>query len=185
MASAVTRTLRLRALAAACVAVLVLIAAGSTARAADIFSKPDYVRGIWLRVGFTTEGRFTFGLSGEAIPWMAGVEVSPGSAVRLVRVFAGARSNDSMAGFAGCNSFLGFGGAIVAGFGPAQPLTAGLRLGLNLRNIPMTNRIGSPSAIFSEGLSYNFSWLANAGHVHDFGLEAGLVDAPHAGCRGD
>ena len=174
---------------AASVAALVVSTAGSTARAADIFYPPDYVRGVWLRVGFTTEGRFSFGLSGEALPWTAGIELSPASEVGLVRVFAGVKSNSSMAGPASCNTFLGFGAHVAARFGPGQPPRLGLRLGAHLRNMDMTNHGRLPGQepllLSGEGLSYAFSWLADAGHVHDFGAEAGVFYAPNASCAGD
>jgi hypothetical protein len=173
----------MKALVTAGLAALLLSIAGSTARASDIFYPPDYVRGVWLRIGFTTEARFTFGVSAESLPWTAGVELSPGSAVGLVRVFAGLKSNDVFTPVS-CSAFVGFGAALAAGFGPGQPPHLGLRLGAHVRSMNMTNHIGTPLEL-GEGLSYAFSWLADAGHVHDFGIETGIFDAPHASCAGD
>ena len=151
----------------------------------SIQPKPDYMRGFWIRVGFTSEGRFSFGISGDAEPLSAGIEISPRSELGLVRVFAGVR--DGLRFPPTCSVFYGGSGGAVVSFGPEQKLHFGLRLGAHIEHKPIADSM-HPILTFpkrSEGLSYQFSWLRGAGFLHDGGAEVGLFWAPHGYCQSD
>ncbi len=164
-----------------------LSGATSTARAATVFVDPDYVHGFWLKVGFNSEGRFTFGLSAEALPWTATIEVSPKSTVGLFRLFAGVRSNNLIPGIGRCDQFIGFSGGLGAAFGPGQEPRLGLRVGVGWRHMPMGGPNGSSSdggRQLGEGLGYNLSGFSGA-IVHAGVAEVGVFTAPHAYCGND
>jgi hypothetical protein len=164
-----------------------LLGATSTARASILFHDPEYVHGFWFKIGFNSEGRFSFGVSAEALPWTASVEVSPQSTIGLFRLFAGVRSNDRIP-IERCDQFLGFSAGLGAAFGPGQPPRLGLRVGAGWRHAPIANPGDSSSdggRRLGEGLGYNLDWFAGAGLVHEGMAEVGFFTAPHAYCNND
>jgi len=167
--------------------VLGLSAAASTARASIIFHDPEYVHGFWLKVGFNSEGRFSVGVSAEALPWTASIEVSPQSTIGLFRLFAGVRTNNRIP-IERCDQFVGFSGGLGAAFGPGQQPRLGFRVGVGWRHTPMGNPGSSQlegGRQWGEGLGYNLSGFSGAGLVHEGVAEVGSFTAPRAYCNND
>lgn len=165
--------------------VILLLSGGSVAHAQmSLRPKPDYRAAAWLKVGFTSEGRVLFGVSGDLVPGTLGIEVSPSSRLGLVRAFAGLK--DGVPLFPStCSYWVGALAAGVVSFGPQQPLHFGMRLGAQLERIPIatspaTSALSYPQT--AEEFSYRFSWLPGAGHVHDGGIAFGPYWAPRALC---
>lgn len=173
-------------------ALLILCATSVTARAADVYGEPDYIHAVWLRVGFTTGGHFSYGLGLEALPLVAGVEISPHSEAGLFRAFAGMKSNFLTGASTRCSRFGGVGAQLVAAFGPGEAPQFGMRLGAHLRHMSMANDGQStfpndmpPATKAGEGISYNFSWLSRTHVLNDIGVELGAFRAPNSYCYGD
>jgi hypothetical protein len=168
-------------------AVACLVGVAPAAHASEYLGTPDYVHGIWFRVGYASDGHFSYGVSVEAQPWTVGVEISPRSPAGLVRTFGGLKSDVLWPGTS-CAAFVGVGGFAVFAFGPGTAPQLGLRLDAHLRHMPMRNDGANGRANKtrrSEGISYDFTWLYGTGRLHDIGLELGAFRAPNSACYGD
>jgi hypothetical protein len=166
------------------VAAVLLLLGPAAARAQEIYIAPSSMRTLWFRLGFTSEKRWLFGLSGDWKPWTAGVELSPHSAVGLMRAFVGAKAGVKPAvGYTDCSHFVQASGAAVAAFGPRQDFHIGLQLGAYFERLSWwsttpTLPYGNASAKTvgdAESLSYRFSWFPGTAHLHDGSAALGLV----------
>jgi hypothetical protein len=168
--------------------IVILLLSGSAVAHAQLslVPGPEYRAAVWLRVGFTSERMVLFGLSGELIPGTVGIEISPGSRLGLVRIFAGLKDGVPLEPQT-CSYWVGALATGVVAFGPRQPFHFGMRLGAQVEHIPIgdsgTGVLTYPR--FADGLSYRFSWFPGAGHLHDGGIDLGLAWAPHAYCQSD
>ena len=89
--------------------ILLLSGAGVAHAQMTLKPKPDYRAAVWLRVGFTSEGRVLFGASGDLVPGTVGIEMSPGSRLGLVRIFAGLKDSVPLVPVLGsCTANMGF-----------------------------------------------------------------------------
>jgi hypothetical protein len=168
---------------------LVFFAGPATARATYyIVESPDYVRSIWLRLGVTTEGRFSIGVAVDALPATAGVDFSPQSALGPVRVFGGLKVGTILTP-AVCSGWAGLSGGAVYAFGPTRPGHFGMQLGAHLEHMPIWNSSGRNAPIsfpqLEEGGSARFSWFPRAGVLLEGDLELGVFWAPGGHCAWD
>jgi hypothetical protein len=165
--------------------VVFLLSWSAAAHAQLTLYGPDYRAAAWLKVGITSEGALVFGVSGDLVPGTVGVEISPGSRVGLVRVFAGLEDGVPLTPQS-CSYFVGASAVAVAAFGPGQPLHFGVRVGPQLEHIPIgTSGVELTSPQTAWALSYHFSWFPGVGHLHDGTVALGLSWAPHAYCESD
>jgi len=104
--------------------VVLLLSWSAAAHAQQSLFGPDYRAAVWLKVGLTSEGLALFGLSGDHIPGTVGVEISPGSRLGLVRVFAGLKDGLPLVPET-CSYFVGASAVAVAAFGQRQPQRGG------------------------------------------------------------
>jgi len=166
--------------------VVLLLSWSAAAHAQQSLFGPDYRAAVWLKVGLTSEGLALFGLSGDHIPGTVGVEISPGSRLGLVRVFAGLKDGLPLVPET-CSYFVGASAVAVAAFGQRQPLRFGLRLGPQLEHIPIgtagTGELSYPQTAWA--LSYHFAWFPGVGHLHDGSVDLGQYWAPHGYCQSD
>ena len=165
--------------------ILLLSGSGVAHAQLSLRPKPDYRAAVWLKVGFTSEGRVLFGISGDLVPGTLGIEVSPPSSrLGLVRVFAGLKDGIPL-NPSTCSYWVGALAGGVVSFGPQQPLHFGMRVGAQLEHIPIATSPANSALSYpqvAEEYSYRFSWLPGAGHVHDGGIAFGPYWAPDAFC---
>jgi hypothetical protein len=162
---------------------VVMLLAGASCGTPHIYSAPDYRRTVWVRVGITSERHPSFGLAFDDEPATVGIEASPGSALGVVRAFAGLK--DGLRWEPLCRLWGRLGGGAVAAFGPRQPFHLGLRLGAYVEDSPVAEYGPVAFPAMTEGASYLFSWFPGAGHLHDVGAAVGTYWAPHGACGND
>jgi hypothetical protein len=163
-----------------------VLAAPASARASDsIVEKPSYVADVLLRIGVTTEGRFSIGLALDVLPATFGIDFSPRSALGPFRAFAGLKEGIGLPQFF-CSAWGGLSAVAVYGWAPQAPGHFGVGLGAHFAHIPISQAAAPVSFPQPEqGGSARFSWFPGAGALLEGSFDVGMVWAPGAYCQSD